>query len=81
MINSFSTNSTQQLVDNLEEEKKQIRKRINVIAFHSEGAYKVHDMWNMPLSQIQEIEDLIIEIRKSEKDAMDNAKGKTRKVF
>lgn len=71
----------QEIIEKYNNLRKSMRKRINSIAFASNGSYQVSDMWEMPLSYVNEMYDHIAEVREEEENQRKKSSGKRSTTF
>lgn len=73
--------AVQEIIEEYNQRRKNIRRRINIIAFASHGAYQINDMWEMPMSYVNEMYDYIAEVREEEANRLKQQSGKRTQTF
>lgn len=81
MIECNSRDEIEKLIEEYNNERKFIRRVINDISFASQGSYPIRDLWEMPLSYVQELKQYIGEINEKRSEAMKQSSGKITKTF
>ena len=78
---AVSPERIQEIINNYDQERKNLRKIINSIALFTNGSYTVQDLHSMTLPQIEEIQQLMKEKSEAEKQAIDKARGRNTKKY
>jgi hypothetical protein len=77
----ISPESAQSMVDKMTKANRDLRKQLYDIVLYSEGAFRVDELYQMPLSQLSEIMDAFTEKREKEKEAIDAMQSKNTRKF
>ena len=70
-----------QLIDEMNNTRKQMRQTIHDISLYSNGSYTVQDMYNMTQPMVNELLDAMNRKMDKEKEAYEKVKGKNKTVL
>lgn len=70
-----------QLIDEMNNNRKQLRQSINDISLYSNGSYTVQDMYNMTQPMVNELLEAMNRKMDKEKEAYEKVQGKNKTVF
>lgn len=60
---------------------KGLRKEVYDVVLYSGGAFKISELWNVPVNYLREITKAIVDKNEKEKQALDKAKGISTTMF
>lgn len=77
----ISPEQAQELVDKMSETNRLLRKQVHDIVLYSEGAFRVQELYQMPMYQLTEIVDSYKEKNEKEREAIESAQNKNTRKF